>query len=403
MHTPQQAETASKLLQNINDTSEDNSNTLVSVLSTLETICQVLEEHKETLQSIEGIVIEVIKGILMSNNSDYFESMFTLIYSLTVPQVTNQMWEALPVIYQLFKKEENMEFFVDMMPALHNYITVDPTACIVESSRIETIFNMAKDVLTSEDIGEDCECHAAKLLEIMLLQYQHEANLVCKMAPLFLNLVIGRLSRPIKDHELKTMCLQVILASLYANASLTLAVLREISVPDQQGDMIMKVLEEVLKEHESFCGIHDRKMFILGLSTFMSLNNELRPAGVNNLASTILPSIINVFKSLKKAYEYQSNEADSDDEDKGDEEEEDEGNKDDDDDVVDADHEAYMERMEKVYADADDEDDDDSDFDDETLLEAYETVLDKDDCPVEEYQMFRTVVEGQSAVWVVGR
>lgn len=387
-------ETSAKLLATCNDPGEDHSTTLMSILSTLETICQVLEEHKETLQSIEGVVIEVIKAILVSNNSDYFESMFTLIYSLTVPQVTPQMWDALPIIYDLFKKEDNMTFFTDMMPALHNFITVDPSACISDPSRIEIIFNMAKDVLTNDEMEDDCECHAAKLLEIMLLEYKDQSVLVCKMTPLFVNLVIGRLSRPIKDNEVKTMCLQVILAALFTNASLTLAVLQEIPVPNQQGGMIRKVVEEVLKEHESFYGIHDRKMYIVGLCTLLSLTGDLRPATINELAPTILPALIDVFKRIKKAYEYQSNELESEDGDKEDEEEEDEANHDDDDDVVDQDHEDYMQRMEKAFGDDDDDEDDEDDLEEETILESYDTAIDKEDSVVEEYQMFRTVIEG---------
>jgi len=32
----------------------------------------------------------------------------------------------------------------------------------------------------------------------------------------------------------------------------------------------------------------------------------------------------------------------------------------------------------------------------ETALESYETPLDKDDCPVDEYQVFKSVLESES-------
>lgn len=43
--------------------------------------------------------------------------------------------------------------------------------------------------------------------------------------------------------------------------------------------------------------------------------------------------------------------------------------------------------------DDDDYEDDEDDEIDETALESYETILDKEDCPVEEYQIFKGVLE----------
>lgn len=58
---------------------------------------------------------------------------------------------------------------MDMMPLLHNYITTDTNAFLSNENYLLAIFNMCKAVLTS-DMGEDPECHAAKLLEVIILQ-----------------------------------------------------------------------------------------------------------------------------------------------------------------------------------------------------------------------------------------
>lgn len=70
-----------------------------------------------------------------------------------------------------FKVFENdgMDYFTDMMPSLHNFVTVDTEAFLSNENHILAIFNMCKAVLTS-DAGEDPECHAAKLLEVIILQ-----------------------------------------------------------------------------------------------------------------------------------------------------------------------------------------------------------------------------------------
>lgn len=65
-----------------------------------------------------------------------------------------------------------------MMPSLHNYVTVDPEKFASDPKHLEIIYNMCKVVLTTES-GEDAECHAAKLIEVLLLQYKGQIDSVC--------------------------------------------------------------------------------------------------------------------------------------------------------------------------------------------------------------------------------
>ena len=58
----------------------------------------------------------------------------------------------------------------------------------------------------SDTVGEDAECHAAKLIEVLILQCRHRIQ---NVIPSLLELALSRLSRQIKTSELRTMCLQV--------------------------------------------------------------------------------------------------------------------------------------------------------------------------------------------------
>ena len=69
------------------------------------------------------------------------------------------------------------------------------------------LFNMSKKLLLDADPGEDPECHAAKLLEVIILQCKGKN--IDELIPLFLDVVFTRLNRDIKTSELRTMCLQV--------------------------------------------------------------------------------------------------------------------------------------------------------------------------------------------------
>ena len=48
--------------------------------------------------------------------------------------------------------------------------------------------------------------------------------------------------------------------------------------------------------------LHDRKIFVLGLCTLLSMTGA-RPQILNDEAPRLLPSLILVFKGLKRAYE----------------------------------------------------------------------------------------------------
>ena len=102
------------------------------------------------------------------------------------------------------------------------------------------------------------------------------------------------------------------------------------------------------------------------------------------------------------------------------------GELDDDDDDIDDEGDLYMERLRRmgkkmdgdgtvgmnggatVGGDDSDGDDDELDEAEETALENYETPLDKLNCPVDEYQIFKTLLESESRdrssrEWMRGR
>ena len=86
-------------------------------------------------------------------------------------------------------------FSLEIMSCLHNYIINDTPAFLSQADRIETVFEMCKHVSESigdeglnkcqnvlqvivNDLGEDTEAHAGKLLEIVILQCQDHMTVV---------------------------------------------------------------------------------------------------------------------------------------------------------------------------------------------------------------------------------
>ncbi|KAF1380719.1 hypothetical protein PFLUV_G00166780 [Perca fluviatilis] len=149
-----------------------------------------------------------------------------------------------------------------MMPLLHNYVTVDTDMLLSNPKHLEVIYSMCKKVLTI-DAGEDAQFHAAKLLEVIILQCRGRGIDQC--IPLFVEAVLERLMRGLNPQPITT-----------------------------------HFINQWMNDTEFFLGLHDRKMCIIGLSVLIELPS--RPAVLEGVAAQIVPSILLLFLGLKHLY-----------------------------------------------------------------------------------------------------
>ncbi|XP_066524159.1 importin-8 isoform X2 [Hoplias malabaricus] len=291
------AEIFSKVLQSEEyEESEDKTVMALGILSTIDTILTVMEDHKEITQQLEGICLQVIGLVLQKPIIEFYEEILSLAFGLTCQTISPQMWQLLGVLYDVFQ-HDYFDYFTDMMPLLHNYVTVDTDTLLSNPKHLEVIYTMCKKVLTS-DAGEDAECHAAKLLEVIILQCRGRGIDQC--IPLFVEAVLERLTRGVKSTELRTMCLQVAIAALYYSPSLLMNTLENIRFPHSPEPITAQFINQWMNDTEFFLGLHDRKMCIIGLSLLMELSS--RPAVLEGVASQIIPSILLLFLGLKHIY-----------------------------------------------------------------------------------------------------
>ncbi|XP_076023585.1 importin-8 isoform X2 [Genypterus blacodes] len=275
---------------------EDKTVTALGILSTIDTILTVMEDHKEITQQLEGICLQVIGLVLQKPIIEFYEEILSLAFGLTCQTISPQMWQLLGVLYEVFQ-HDCFDYFTDMMPLLHNYVTVDTDMLLSNPKHLEVIYTMCKKVLTS-DANEDAECHAAKLLEVIILQCRGRGIEQC--IPLFVEAVLERLMRGVKSSELRTMCLQVAIAALYYNPALLIHTLDNMHFPHNPQPITAHFINQWMNDTEFFLGLHDRKMCIIGLSVLMELPS--RPAMLEGVAAQILPSILLLFLGLKHLY-----------------------------------------------------------------------------------------------------
>ncbi|XP_055947486.1 importin-7-like [Argiope bruennichi] len=399
------AQTFSQVINNSGDDGSDEKTiTAMGILNTMDTILSVMEDHKEIMTHLEPIVLNVIGLILTQSVIEFYEESMSLIYSLSSNNISPDMWKVFELMYQTFLKD-GFDFFTDMMPALHNFVRVDTQAFVSNQNHLLAIYNMCKAVLNGE-AGEDAECHAAKLLEVVILQCK---GMIDQCIPSFVELVLGRLTREVKTSELRTMCLQVVIAALYYNPNLLLETLEKIHMPNTTESITSHFITQWVHDTDCFLGLHDRKMCVMGLCTLIS-TPQLRPKVNNEVVQKIVPSMLLLFDGLKRAYAYKAQEEEG--------ESESEEEEDFDPDVLGSDEDDVNEdfpELNKISREIkkkspfpvtssnivdDDEATDDEEYEEaeETALEGYSTPLDDEETNIDEYVIFKEVMNGLKTV-----
>ncbi|XP_019742203.1 importin-7 [Hippocampus comes] len=367
---------------------DDKAVTAMGILNTIDTLLSVVEDHKEITQQLEGICLQVIGTVLQQHVMEFYEEILSLAHSLTCQQVSPQMWQLLPLVYEVFQ-QDGFDYFTDMMPLLHNYVTVDTDTLLSDTKYLEIMYDMCKKILTG-DPGEDPECHAAKLLEVIILQCKGRG--IDQVVPLFVAAALERLTREVKTSELRTMCLQVAIAALYYSPPLLLNTLENLRFPNNTEPITNHFITQWLKDVDCFLGLHDRKMCILGLCALIDL--EHRPQVINQVGGQLLPAAILLFSGLKRAYACRAeheNEDDDDDDDEDDDDEHAELGSDEDD--IDEEGQEYLEMLAKQAGEDGDDEDWEEDDAEETALEGYTTAVDDEDNLVDEYQIFKAILQ----------
>ncbi len=230
----------------------------MGLLNTLETLLTVLDDDdgddaapqqqqpkkvNPAHAALEPIVLQAINHVFSNSIAEFYEEVLTLACDLTTNTISPPMWGVLESVYTVFNGD-GVDYFMDMMPLLHNYVTVDTDAFLSNPAYPNAMLAMCKTMFESSP-GEDPECHAAKLLEVIILQCKGEKEKKCLYINWYLladvswldskfsvryffthgllypgkninelvtnsvHMVLQRLQGEIKTSELRTMCIQV--------------------------------------------------------------------------------------------------------------------------------------------------------------------------------------------------
>lgn len=382
------AQTFHQLIQAGEPEEDEKISAAMAILSTIDTVLTMMDEQKEIMARIEPIVVNIIVSIFEQSTSELYEEATTLLSTITADAVSPNAWRVYETLYAVFKRD-GPDYFTDMMSPIHNYITVDPQTFISSRNNLGIVFDMCQSILTDPDGNEEIESYAAKLIEIVILQFRNQID---DCIPSFVELAVTRLRREIVSSELRTLLLQIVIAAFYSNYQLLLSIFEKMEQQSgniQQNSFFESFIKQWIKDIKELLGLHDRKMSLIGFCTLIILPADKRPPVVSQIANRIVPSILDICDRLKIAYQKKAT-ADSDTESEDDDEEED-----------DSDNEAEVleddqDHVASHLADNNDDDDDFEDIADDAELsetDEYDEYESDDDCEPTALESFETLID----------
>ena len=95
--------------------------------------------------------------------------------------------------------------------------------------------------------------------------------------------------------------MQIIIAALYTSPDVVLPVLEATALPSSSTPLSTHFIKQWIHDVDSFLGLHDRKVCVLGLCTLLQLGPERLPV-LKECHKEILPSMVLLFQGLKRAY-----------------------------------------------------------------------------------------------------
>ncbi|CAJ0955968.1 unnamed protein product, partial [Mesorhabditis belari] len=400
---------------------DDRTPTLMSVISTLTNILDVVEEHADIMRQVEQHVLRIIKLVFESEMADYYDDILLLIQSLINSYVSVDMWAIYFEVYKIFKSGNNsLVLFTDIMPVLHQYLATDTDGFLARPERLACCYEMCELVLRDKDQGDDNQVHAAKMLECLLLQCPGVIN---SALPQIIVLTLQRLSEPFEGlTELKPLLVVVLIAAVYTNAEMAIQTLRQVA--PHHPNPLDYLTEELISLTTKWEGIHNRKMVIFCWCTLLRLPAQLRPTIISYQPVKVIESCVTVFEGLERSMKAQAEGAKLEDEDSEEDSDDDEENlpkkgkkkgssarnkhRNMDQDLGDSEDEIdegtlqYLQSLAKQHKTGEDgEDDEDSGDDsdgeefelDETESEAFVTPLDDEETAPDPFVMFKKTME----------
>ncbi|KAJ2547796.1 Nonsense-mediated mRNA decay protein 5, partial [Coemansia sp. RSA 1933] len=255
------------------DDISDKTMAAAGVLKTLATLVLNLENSPEVVYRLEEVVFPVVRYVLDQRLIDLYDEVFEILDCclFSVKAVSQNSWNLFGTIYDCFKND-GIDFIEEMLPSLDNYVSYGTDVVASNSDVQARLFDIIETVMKSDRVGEADRVCACKLAEAIML---HGRGKVDGMIPGFISLAAAYLlvDDAIQTSSFRVYALEVILNALHYNPVITLNVLEQYKWTE--GIFVL-----LLQNSGKFTRVHDKKLFILGLTAVLSVPSKQLPGNM---------------------------------------------------------------------------------------------------------------------------
>jgi hypothetical protein len=279
------------------------SQALSTILSTLEAV----DTRDDLLAQMEPILQPIIYKVLTDSSMLSFEYLDTCVhfiglFTYSSSGISPAMWSLCgPLLAAL--NTWAIDYITDFMTAVLNYITKDPMTFVVgqygDKSFVEIFFDTVVKILQEKESysGRDHAAAAMVLSTFIVSAKVKNVTGLTALLPQILAVTLNTLGNA-RATYVKVRLIEVVLASFYYDASLTLAILE--SEAFQKTSAFFSLLFEMLKEMERD---YSMRLTVLAFSSLLVLPMESLPEIVRNNAPSMFQQSIRELTLIEEVKE----------------------------------------------------------------------------------------------------
>ncbi|GAB2226832.1 hypothetical protein Droror1_Dr00008623 [Drosera rotundifolia] len=251
----------------------------VGCLRAISTILESVSRLPHLFVHIEPILLPIMRRMLTTDGQEVFEEVLEIVSYMTFfsPAISLEMWSLWPLMVDALS-DWAIDFFSNILVPLDNYISRGTARFLTckDPDYQQSLWNMVSTIMADQNLEDGDIEPAPKLIEVL---FQNCKGQVDHWVEPYLRISIERLRRTEKPY-LKGLLVQVVANALYYNPTMALSILHKIGVATEIFGLWFQMLQQVKKSgvRANFRREHDKKVCCLGLTSLLSLRNELLPA-----------------------------------------------------------------------------------------------------------------------------
>lgn len=272
---------------------DDKSVAALGILQTIGTLILTLESTPEVLTQLETVLMPLVSATLDNKIYDLYTEIFEIVDSCTFAskQISPVMWQAFELMHKTFKSGAEL-YLEDMLPALENYVQFGASYLAQNSTYIEAIVDMIRDIFGDKKVGGVDKICGCKLAEAMMLSLRGSID---DYVGEFVRMAMKELtSQEIRVKSYRVHLNEMVINAVYYNPLLALSVL-------ESNGLTNKFFSHWFANIDNFGRVHDKKLSIAAITSLLTIPPQQVPQSVQQGWPRLLHGLAKLFHTLPQA------------------------------------------------------------------------------------------------------